>query len=69
MEYIVVLDLLFPLPCQRPEGALAGGSRSSRPREGAEAPARSFAHTITSGLGGGQEEEEKEGLEAEGGRG
>jgi hypothetical protein len=24
MEHIVVLVTLFPLPCQRPEGALAG---------------------------------------------
>jgi hypothetical protein len=30
-------DLFFLLPCQRPEGALAGRSRSSRPRVGAEA--------------------------------
>jgi hypothetical protein len=30
-------DLLFPPPCQRPEGALAGRSRSFRLRAGAEA--------------------------------
>jgi hypothetical protein len=32
----VMLVTLFPPPCQRPEGALAGRSRSSRPRAGAE---------------------------------
>ena len=31
-------DLLFPPPCQRPEGALAGRSRSSRLRAGAVLP-------------------------------
>jgi hypothetical protein len=36
MEYIVVLvTSLFPRPCQRPEGALAGRSPRSRPRAGA----------------------------------
>jgi hypothetical protein len=41
-------DLLFPLPCQRPEGAQAGRSRSSHDR--------SFAHTVTEGAeeGGGK---------------
>jgi hypothetical protein len=37
-------DLLFPLPCQRSEGALAGGRRSSCPRAGAEARARACSH-------------------------
>jgi hypothetical protein len=32
-------DLFLRVPCQRPEGALAGRSRSSRPRAGAGAPA------------------------------
>jgi hypothetical protein len=39
-EYLIhrgVGELLFPRPCQRPEGTLAGESRSSRPRAGAEA--------------------------------
>jgi hypothetical protein len=34
---VVSGDLINLLPCQRPEGTLAGESRSSRPRAGAEA--------------------------------
>ena len=45
-------DLLFPLPCQRPEGALAGRSRSSRLRARELKLLLGAPETITSGSGG-----------------